>query len=390
MNCQPFAFRDWIRQQGSPYSIVAAEASVDELVAQLQKRFRIERHQVDVPRVGTLAELPGVPVVKFKDSPWVVVYWSVGRSPLLQDDCQTFSKMLNTRVIHIAERDTAQWSEWFLYQSGNDLEFSEECHDEVYFESSLRPQADFDDLKPNEIRPALDKSLDELLKAIELNIPSLDLHCADSSIEYLSMLKISESPLGMRDFQKGIYQGHPEYEIFAVKAPIDQVGKTLQRNSQITGWQKQVQVNNQSVFECVAAQSGYWIPMLQPKEKSWTVVYWIVGNWESVDGVCEKLSSILQTRVMSLGEEDTSGALGYCLYNNGKIIESGGYGDEFYFDSEIREEPEFSDDDFRESEFSVTSRFVDAIFAQEGIYVPFLDISISDPWLKRVDLIERA
>jgi hypothetical protein len=72
-------FRNSVRQQKSPYSIFAVKLPVEELVTELQNRFRIEDWQHNIERKGKLSDLVGVPIVKFKDSPWSIVYWSIGR-----------------------------------------------------------------------------------------------------------------------------------------------------------------------------------------------------------------------------------------------------------------------------------------------------------------------
>lgn len=115
---------------------------MDELIPELQRVFRIQGHQARLPLTGKLSDLQGVPVVKFKDNPWCVVYWEIGRAPLLREDCRTLSGKLKTKVMHLTEQDTSKWVEWFCYENQNDVEFAEWMiyDDSVYFESSLRRQ----------------------------------------------------------------------------------------------------------------------------------------------------------------------------------------------------------------------------------------------------------
>jgi hypothetical protein len=103
--------------------------------------------------------------------------------------------------------------------------------------------------------------------------------------------------------------------------------------------------------------------------------------------VCTNISSELDTLVMSLAEEDTSGAIGYELFDRGKLIERLEHGDEIFFESQVRDEPEF--DDFDDDERNVVNQFINDRFIEEGIYIPSWELSVSDPWIDRVDLLQR-
>jgi hypothetical protein len=196
-----------------------------------------------------------------------------------------------------------------------------------------------------------------------------------------------DQPLGMKDFQDWIHEGHPEYAVFAVKAPIDQVAQHLLDKSYASEWKQQPH-DTGSVMECF--EDGESIPLIQPTDNAWTVVYWMVGAWDEMEDVCIDFASVLKTRVIALAEEDTSAAVVYNLYDQGEKIESAQWcpGEEFSFDSEIREEPEF--DDFDEDERDAINGFINHIFAQEGLYIPSWDVSVSDPDIDRVDMIMRS
>jgi hypothetical protein len=191
----------------------------------------------------------------------------------------------------------------------------------------------------------------------------------------------------MSDFQKYIYQGHPEYSIFAVKADIDRVIPTLTNNVKEAEWKKDIK-SESKIWDTIPEGSDF-IPIIQPKENQWTVVYWYAGGWTNLSDMCTKISSELDTLVMSLGEEDTSGAIGYELFDRGKSIEraEGCPGEELFFESQVREEPEF--DDFDDDESDAVNQFIDNRFAEEGIYIPSWELSVSDEWIDRVDLLQR-
>jgi hypothetical protein len=199
---------------------------------------------------------------------------------------------------------------------------------------------------------------------------------------------LGNQPLGMKDFQAWIYEGHPEYAVFAVKAPIETVGQMLMDKGYAEDWKQRVQ-SEDSLTDIVPDNNYQWKQLVQPSSNPWTVVYWATGYYENITKICQEIASTLETRVISCVEEDTSGAIGYKLYEFGKEIESleGCPGDDLAFRSEIREEPEL--DDFESSESDVVNRFINGIFIEEGVYIPSWDLSAADPALARVDLILR-
>jgi hypothetical protein len=385
----PFAFREWVRAEGAPYSIIAAQASMDVLVEGLQNLFPIlQSHQPNVTLEGKLTDLQGIPIIKFKDTPWCVIYWSVGRSLLLQNDCQMLSNRMNTKVLNLMERDRSGWTEWSLYENSETLESAQwmTYDDSVYFESSLKNRTKLPEGTGSDIRSIIDQSVDELLIQQGIEVPELNLDLADSRIERVDLLVMPEFPLGMKDFQNWIYQGHPEYAIFAVKAPIDQVAKTLVDQGFATEWQQRLQAT------CIGEvfQDGFSMPLVQLTANPWTVVYWLVGEWDDLSDVCQRCSSTLQTQAISLAEEDTSGAIGYEIYDQGQKIEQleGCPGEELMFESETRDEPEL--DDFENSEMDAINHFINQIFCQEGVYIPDLSLSLTDSWIVRVDSAVRS
>jgi hypothetical protein len=385
-------FRNSVRQQKSPYSIFAVKLPVEELVTELQNRFRIDDWQQNIERKGKLSDLIGVPIVKFKDSPWSIAYWSIGRYLDVEGDCSRISRKFDCESIAMYESDRSGLVEWIIYKGEDEVESATREEDGIYFESSIRKEPrDLDDIEDrNVLKSRLDNLVNELLIKENLSLPSLDLDLADPNIERVDLLILPIIPLGMSDFQKYIYQGHPEYSIFAVKADIDLVVPLLTKFTKTTAWKKDLQSEDGiEHIILVPEESPYFLPIIQPTDNQWTVVYWTMWNWNSVSDMCLQISLELETFVMSLGEEDTSGAIGYELFDRGKSIEraEGCPGEELFFESQVREEPEF--DDFDDDESDAVNQFIDNRFAEEGIYIPGWELSVSDEWIDRVDLLQR-
>jgi hypothetical protein len=381
-------FRNSVRQQKSPYSIFAVKLSIEELVPELQNRFRIESWQQNIDRKGKLSDLVGVPIVKFKDNPWSIAYWSIGRYLDIAGDCSTISRKFDCGSIAMYESDRSGLVEWIVYKGEDEVESATREEDGIYFESSIRKEPrDIDDIEDrNVLKSRVDTLIDKLLVKENLSIRSLDLDLSDPSIERIDLLVLPSLPLGMRDFQNFIYQGHPEYSIFAVKADIDRVIPVLMKDAKNTGWKKDIK-SESKIWDSIPEGSNC-IPIIQPKDNQWTVIYFYTGLMDSAD-VCTNISAELDTLVMSLCEEDTSGAIGYELFDRGKSIEraEGCPGEELFFESQVREEPEF--DDFDDDESDAVNQFINNRFAEEGIYIPSWELSVSDPWIDRVDLLQR-
>ncbi len=221
-------FREWMGARGSKYSIFAVESPVEQVAETLSHLFRVETWMQHVS-TGTLAELQGVPIVQFKNSPWAVVYWNLKRSINLKRDCRQISQKIAGKVIQLWEADESGWIEWMVWQNNDDRERAERMYhnDSVYFESFLRKRLNFKGLEPTALREQLLTSVNDLLTEQGVYIPSLDLNLVDANIERVDVLVVPAQPLGMWDFQTEVHEGHPEYAIFAVKAPIEQVSEAV-------------------------------------------------------------------------------------------------------------------------------------------------------------------
>lgn len=194
-------------------------------------------------------------------------------------------------------------------------------------------------------------------------------------------------PSGMKPFQDWIYEGHPEYAIFAVKAPIEAVGQSLVDDFGVKEWRKCLD-SDKSISESMPKERSHWFPILQMIDSDWTVVYWYVGAYMNVSNMSKKLSSSFHTRVIFLVEEDTSGAIGYGIYEKDELLEEAECcpGEDLFFESKIREEPEI--DDFETDEGEAISQVFNQFFIEEGISIPTYSMKVADASLSRVDLMK--
>ena len=188
---------------------------------------------------------------------------------------------------------------------------------------------------------------------------------------------------GVIDFLSMIYNGHPEYSLFAVKAPIDEVVQAWMelreglskrdrcdyqtmkykeyrvKNRQMQ-WEKNIllkfvkpfrELNEQEQDEYYKQEReelkpGY--PFIQVKTNGWVVVICSLGRLgeEEVPKAAKKLSAKLKTKAITLIEEDTSGAIGYDLFENGELSEKFQQAPDFdfTFESKIRAKPDIKFD----------------------------------------------
>ncbi|UBF27119.1 hypothetical protein K9N68_03880 [Kovacikia minuta CCNUW1] len=387
-------FRAWLREKQAKYLLLAVQAPLEEVAGQLTKLVKVEDWQKKISLNGSLADLPDVPLLQLQGSSWTLAYWAIGRCPNLKQEGRQLSEKLDTRVIEIWAADTSGWTEWRVWERGEEREEAgRDQGDDVYFESSLQFRRDPDgdefesgELNGEELRAKLTCMLDELLTNQGICFPSPDCTLSEMEIDRLDLFVLPSQPLGMIDFQKSVYEGHPEYAIFAVKAPIEMVAPEVAKYCRVEDWQKDIKTAA-TIWDAVGENEKYQMPMIQPKDNNWTVVYWIVGEWENLADMCSQLSSDLQTRVMEIGEEDTSAAVGYSLYENGKRLEYLEWcpGEEITFESELRDEPEF--DNFDEDESDAVCGYINDRFIAEGIYIPPWELEVTDEWLERVDLM---
>jgi hypothetical protein len=271
-------FRDSMRQQKSPYSIFAVKLPIEELVPELQSRFRIEEWQQDIDRTGKLGDLVGVPIIKFKDNPWSIIYWSMGRYINTHRDCQSISWGLGCSSLSLYESDASGWLEWQLFQGSDNVESAERMTDDdtVYFQSNIRKKVEnLEDIEDTTIlKVKLDSLFDELLKQENIIIPELKIDLSNPIIERIDLLILPDLPLGMKGFRDWIYGGHPEYSIFAVKADIDEVVPLLINDSNKSKWKKDIHCKSSILM--ASEEADYSRAVIQPIDNQWTIVYWII------------------------------------------------------------------------------------------------------------------
>ncbi|MHC5736718.1 hypothetical protein [Nostoc sp.] len=229
--------------------------------------------------------------------------------------------------------------------------------------------------------------------------------------------------LGVIDFLSMIYNGHPEYSLFAVKAPIDEVVQAWMelreglskrdrrdyqtmkykeyrvKNRQIQ-WEKNIllkffkpfrELNEQEQDEYYEQEReklkpGY--PFIQVGNNGWVIVIcslgWLGENeLEEVPKAAKELSAKLKTKAITLSEEDTSAAIGYGFFENGELSEKfeQAPGFDLTFESKIRAKPDIKfdyddedEDDDTEQEYDISAeprvKFIDEFFSELGIYLP--------------------
>jgi hypothetical protein len=197
--------------------------------------------------------------------------------------------------------------------------------------------------------------------------------------------------LGIKDFTALMYRGHPEWSLLAVHAPAGKVAAEFARLTKPARWDKQVPLKPSCRHEQVARVSVVAGIAGNP----WTIVFRSLFNvsireLDSVPDQAKVLSSKLKTKGIYFIFEDTAGAMGYGLFDKGRILEKADWevGNELLrFKSKLRDDPELS---------HVTDGFADETFRSQGIYLPacYPRIDRNKVWLA-VDkasegMIERA
>jgi hypothetical protein len=239
---------------------------------------------------------------------------------------------------------------------------------------------------------------------------------------------IQTQKLGIVDFVKMIHDGHPEYSLLAVKAPIDDVVQALinlregltkrdrhdwrtmkykeyRIQSRQMGWEKNIVLKPGRTDEEEDNAGGETIapgiPVLQVHGTEWTVVIrslsWLtMDEIEDVPNEAKALSAKFQTKAITLMEEDTSGATGYDLFENGELLEKLQHcdGEVSSFESKLRsEKPEIpdwncedEDDSYPDYEVATDPKviFISELFSELGIYLPavWYDVENGKPALQ--------
>lgn len=176
--------------------------------------------------------------------------------------------------------------------------------------------------------------------------------------------KASEQ-LGVRHFLEMMYDGQPEWSLFAIKAPADEVSEEWVDFRGAKAVHRDVPVKVGGEYDDVANV----VAIVQVKGSPWTIVFRSIlyvdeSHLESVAEEAKEFSARLNTRTIVFVGEDTSGANSYQIFEKGKSVEEAEWevgGEFFKFKSSRQKRPELD---------KITDEFVDGIFREEGIYVP--------------------
>jgi hypothetical protein len=179
-----------------------------------------------------------------------------------------------------------------------------------------------------------------------------------------SQAKPSEQ-VGVRHFLEFMYDGQPEWSLFAIKAPAEEVSEEWVDFRGAKAVHRDVSIK--AGGEADVASSV--VAVVQVRNSPWAVIYRSVLylNEAHLDAVAEEakeFSARLNTRAITFIGEDTSGANSYQIFEKGKSVEEAEWevgGEFFKFKSSRRKRPEME---------KVTDEFVDSIFREEGIYLP--------------------
>ena len=196
---------------------------------------------------------------------------------------------------------------------------------------------------------------------------------------------------GARHFLEFMYDGQPEWALFAVKAPAEEVSEEWVDFRGAKAVHRAVPIKAGGEYDEIANA----VAIVQVKNNPWTIVYRSIlyvdeAHVEPTIEEAKEFSARLNTRAMSFIGEDTSGANSFSLFEKGKVIEEAEWevgGQFFKFKSTRRKRPDLE---------KVTDEFIDGIFREEGIYVPacYPLGEEEDMWLavqkSSMELVERA
>jgi hypothetical protein len=177
--------------------------------------------------------------------------------------------------------------------------------------------------------------------------------------------KQAGTPAGAMDFLRFIREGHPEWAIIAVKAPIDEVSEEFAEMSGSGAIHRDVQKAQATEFE----EFEEIIAVVQARGSAWSIIVRTVffideDHIESFDEEAKDISARLNTRAVFFCGENTSGMDSFKLCEKGKAIEEIEWeenGAFTRFKSTLRKRPPIE---------TVDDSFVDGLFRELGIYVP--------------------
>lgn len=170
---------------------------------------------------------------------------------------------------------------------------------------------------------------------------------------------------GSEDFRKWMFEGHAEWSLWAVEAPLDKVVKAFALLRKGETWAEDVVANPP---KRKGLHMANMVPVVRIKGSSWVVGFRTVSylDGKHISAVQEEakwLSQKLKARALSFMHEDTSSCTGYDLFENGEFVEGMECLGECIqrFDSDLRRKP---------AKGRVGSRFPDKYFREFGVYIP--------------------
>jgi hypothetical protein len=200
--------------------------------------------------------------------------------------------------------------------------------------------------------------------------------------------------LGIKDFTALMYRGHPEWSLIAVQASVDRVAADFSRLTKASRCEKQVLLKPSRRGEQVAPVSVATGICGNP----WTIIFRSLFDvsteeLDSVPNEAKDLSSKLKTKAIYFIFEDTAGAMGYGLYEKGRMLEEADWevGSALSrFKSTLRDNPglEHATDDFADETFRWLGIYVPACYPRiEGKRMWLAVDKVSKNTIERADLV---
>lgn len=175
--------------------------------------------------------------------------------------------------------------------------------------------------------------------------------------------KNARNPIGVRHFLRFMQEGQPEWALFAIRAPIEDVSTAF---AEFRASKKRVvDVPRRGPTDNI--DIAFLTAVVQTRDNPWTLVFRSLTDIETthfrrVPEEAKTLSERLATRAVTFFAEDTSAGMGYEIFERGHSLERADWADELTrFESTLRERPTPQQD---------RDKFVDGVFRDEGIYVP--------------------
>jgi hypothetical protein len=175
----------------------------------------------------------------------------------------------------------------------------------------------------------------------------------------------SNLQLGITHFMQLVYDGQPEWSLFAIRAPIKVVSREF-----VAYRKAKLSIVNVALKSAGSEDEiAHFTTIVRVRDNPWTLVFrslhWIDSSLlEAVPKEAKKLSARLKTRAVTFIAEDTSSTTAYEIVENGKSLEQaeweGGNGFSS-FKSTLRKKPTLD---------ATGDEFADAVFRQQGIYLP--------------------